>query len=433
MSTANEISVAVEMEGDMVLRDMQTSMLRPDPEQMQYSHLTKDNVLSLPPIKLPSSAKTKTQRLSPWSDRIFFEQACLKVVVERRCSLESRSQSSFQPPEGELLEGELRESYCFRFRIMCKGFDFSKVHADMQAKAEAYQTKAQAALMELPPRLPPFKQGARSEVEVMPSVPQFGAFGDETPAHTRPYQVSQDTSEQTGGRQHRSVTAQETAIPTPRPKLVSTNPSQPGIVRPVGILKRHILEFSPSKTRAQPAAPTPPATASHRQTTHAVPNSTSEEPPQGAVRTETTGSLPKTPSSLIQPRQRPNQAVTAALRAGEEPIEAEPKETQQMQPPTQKHVDVDLTLDDDEDVAEIKQEAGAAHTRMRQVVALAEDDAEDDDELESQKRVMALRKQKIEMEKQRIELEMEEIEFERKMREREREKKRKRVVAKLEK
>ncbi|KAK5730238.1 hypothetical protein LTR15_000172 [Elasticomyces elasticus] len=417
MSTANEISVAVEMEGDMVLRDMQTSMLRPDPEQMQYSHLTKDNVLSLPPIKLPSSAKTKTQRLSPWSDRFFFEQACLKVVVERRCSLESRSQSSFQPPEGELLEG----------------FDFSKVHADMQAKAEAYQTKAQAALMKLPPRLPPFKQGARSEVEVMPSVPQFGAFGDETPAHTRPYQVSQDTSEQTGGRQHRSVTAQETAIPTPRPKLVSTNPSQPGIVRPVGILKRHILEFSPSKTRAQPAAPPPPATASHRQTTHAVPNPTSEEPPQGAVRTETTGSLLKTPSSLIQPRQRPNQAVTAALRAGEEPIEAEPKETQQMQPPTQKHVDVDLTLDDDEDVAEIKQEAGAAHTRKRQVVALAEDDAEDDDELESQKRVMALRKQKIEMEKQRIELEIEEIEFERKTREREREKKRKRVVAKLEK
>ncbi|KAK3638549.1 hypothetical protein LTR56_013021 [Elasticomyces elasticus] len=306
MWTANEISVAVGMEGDMVLRDMQTGILRPDPEQMQCSHLTKDNVLSLPPIKLPLPAKTNTQRLRPWSDRFFFEQACLKVVVER---------NNFQP-----LEGELGESYCFRFRIMCKGFDFSKVRADMQARTEASQAKAQAALMELPPRLPPFRQPLRSEVEVMPLVPRFGAFGEDTAMHTRTHRDSQHAGESTSSKQYRSVTAEETAIPTPRRKPALepniANRSQPGIVRPAGMLKRHILDFSPSKTRAQLSAPPHPATASHRQTTHAVTNSTSEEPSKGAVGTETTRGLPKTPSSLVQPRQRSKQAVTAAPHAG---------------------------------------------------------------------------------------------------------------------
>ncbi|KAK3650507.1 hypothetical protein LTR56_006212 [Elasticomyces elasticus] len=113
-------------------------------------------------------------------------------------------------------------------------------------------------------------------------------------------------------------------------------------------------------------------------------------------------------------------------------LKPEVEKTQQIGLQTQQPIDVDLTLSDDEGIVVIKQEAGAAHTHKRRVVALDEDDAEDDDELEAQKRVMAIKRQKIDMEKQGLELEMEEIEFERKMREREREKKRRRAVVKLE-
>ncbi|KAK4893208.1 hypothetical protein LTR27_008329 [Elasticomyces elasticus] len=150
------------------------------------------------------------------------------------------------------------------------------------------------------------------------------------------------------------------------------------------------------------------------------------------LETATPSDLADTLSAAVPSREHSAQPNAVAPFPRQEHIKAEVEETQQTQLPAPRNVDVDLTLSDDEDMAVIKQEAGAAHTRKRQVVALTEDDAEDDDELEAQKRVMALKKQKIEMEKQRIELEMEEIEFERKMREREREKQRRRAVTKSE-
>ncbi|KAK4962545.1 hypothetical protein LTR10_000171 [Elasticomyces elasticus] len=70
MSTANAVLVNVKMEGDMQINQrLQTEKLRPDPERMQYSYITKDNMSSLPPIKLPSPAETNTRQLRPWTDQ----------------------------------------------------------------------------------------------------------------------------------------------------------------------------------------------------------------------------------------------------------------------------------------------------------------------------------------------------------------------------
>ncbi|TKA71237.1 hypothetical protein B0A55_05642 [Friedmanniomyces simplex] len=123
---------------------------------------------------------------------------------------------------------------------------------------------------------------------------------------------------------------------------------------------------------------------------------------------ETSDSNPTT----MQPE--PQQALYPAPPVHEKPVGLEKEVPQRLELLTQKHFDIDLTLDVDDFVV-FKREAEAPATRKRQVIALEEEE-EDEDELRYQMR--------------EVELGRKEIELRRKMRGLE--KKRKKVVAKRE-
>ncbi|KAK5743649.1 hypothetical protein LTR17_002556 [Elasticomyces elasticus] len=441
--SANAVRVHVRMDNTRS-STTRTEYLSGEELKIRNSELEEDSELRTHPMVLPVPSKEAAVLLRAHKLQNAARRECVTVIITRGRIDEGMNQDTFKP-----LKSENGKPFTFKFWIVPKGFDFGPVAARIRKKAIASQKEREDFWSQPPPYLPPLGQPLHSTEEVAKPALVETRVENAAAAHSSLDQGSQKVREQDGGEQPSSITVQERASPanpekiagcslfmTPEPETTTPTYIQERNARysslTVQALDTKTLHSKEVESRAPEATSTPPTLLCAQHSTQAaVPESPADKEPceTGSPWLQTeqpSDNAPASSASVVPLRHQSVQTVTTALPTSRDFVKVEPEDMQPLQTATQQHVDIDLTLSDDEDTVVIKQETGAAHTRKRQVVTFEEDDAEDDDELEAQKRVIALKKQKIEVE-------MEQIEFERKMREREREKKRKGVVLKLEK
>ncbi|KAK5737938.1 hypothetical protein LTR17_006378 [Elasticomyces elasticus] len=437
--SANAVKVHVRMDNTRS-STTRTEYLSGEELKIRNSELEEDSELRTHPMVLPVPSKEAAVLLRAHKLQNAARRECVTVTITRGRIDEGTNQDTFKP-----LKSENGKPSTFKFWIVPKGFDFAPVAARIRKKAIAWQKEREDFLRQPPPYLPPFGQLLHSKEEVAGPALLEKRVENAAAVHSSLNQGSQKVREQDGGERPSSVMVQEEASLANPEKIAGCSlfmTPEPESTVPTYIQERNARYSSlaaqaldtkllHSKTvESRPAEPTStPSTLPSTQhlTQAAVPASPADVEPFEikSSRLQTVQPSDDIPASLasVMPLCR-QPAQTMAPPISQNCVKVEPEDTQPLQTITQQHIDVDLTLSDDEDTVVIKQETGAVWGRKRRMVALEKDDTEDDEELEAQKRVIALKKQ-------RVELEMEEIEFERKMREREREKKRKRVVLKF--
>ncbi|KAK1059324.1 hypothetical protein LTR74_012722 [Friedmanniomyces endolithicus] len=116
--------------------------------------------------------------------------------------------------------------------------------------------------------------------------------------------------------------------------------------------------------------------------------------PRPAIVQEDVQTLLAPPAAIGLPQQS-QQAPLPALAINEAPVVHKSPAPQHSQPPTQRHFDIDMTLDNEELVV-VKQEAEVPSARKRRLVTVDEDE-EDEDELRDQMMEVELGKKEIEL------------------------------------